>query len=231
MIKPIIGITGDIKKGRYSTKIVYAEAIEKAGGCPVFLSPCSSKKTIKKIAETIDALLISGGRDIAPVLYGEKHEITSIKPVSEKRFYFEKFFLKEIMSLKKPVLGICYGLQFLNVFQGGTLYQDLSQDVRTRVINHRSWHRIKIYKESKLYHILGVESIKVNSSHHQGIKKLGKGLAASARSEDNLIEAIELKNYPFYIGVQWHPERVSDRYSLNLFKSFINAAKLYERKS
>jgi len=133
------------------------------------------------------------------------------------------------MHLKKPVLGICYGLQFLNVFHGGTLFQDLPREFKNNSLNHRAWHKIKIYKKSKLYYILGVETLRVNSSHHQGIKKLGRGLTASARSEDNLIEAIELENYPFYIGVQWHPERLSDNHSLNLFKSFINAAERHKR--
>ncbi len=218
----------------FSVKIHYAGIIEKAGACPVLLPPLSVKYLIRTIAGTIDALLISGGGDISPRFYGEKINPPSppfskggmggFELVSDERFYFEKMLFKEVMKLRKPVLGTCYGMQFLNVFLGGTLYQDLPKQ-RPGAINHKSEHKIKIYNESKLYYILCKDIIKINSSHHQGIKKPGKGLIISAYAEDYVAEAIELKDYPFCIGVQWHPERLTDLYSKKLFKSFIEAAK------
>jgi putative glutamine amidotransferase len=217
MSNHIIGITGDIEDGRFSAKMAYIHAIEKAGACPVFLPPVSSKNLIKDTAKAIDALLISGGKDINPAFYGEK-TTGRLSLVSDARFNFEKALLEEIITLKKPVLGICYGLQFLNVFLGGSLYQDLKLEGFDRV-DHKSGHKIKIYKKSKLYYILGIDSIEVNSAHHQGIKEMGKGLVAGASSGDNLIESIELSDYPYFLGVQWHPERLSDSHSGNIFKS------------
>lgn len=221
MNKPVVGITADVEEGIFSQGMSYVYALERAGACPVFLPPSRSVGTIKKITKTINALLISGGKDINPVFYGESQRIP-LKLISDERFSFEKALLEEVIPLQKPILGICYGIQFLNVFLGGTLYQDLQRQ-RPNTLNHKSGHRIEIYTKGKLYYILGRRDIEVNSNHHQGIKEPGKGLIISACSEDDLIEAIELKDYPYFIGVQWHPERLRDRHSMALFKSLVNA--------
>jgi putative glutamine amidotransferase len=231
MNKLIVGITGDIERGECSIKMAYADAVYNAGVHPVLLLPTAAKNRIKKIALAIDALLISGGRDVDPAFYGgEMNEPAcrtgrSVKPVSFERFYFEKILLKEIMKLEKPVLGICYGMQFLNVICGGTLHIDLPGR-ESNPVNHRAGHIIKLYNRSKLYYILGRRELLVNSTHHQGIKKLGKGLTVSARSQDGIIEAIEMRHYPYFTGVQWHPERLSDKYSRMLFKSFAGSIKV-----
>ncbi|MEK7308955.1 MAG: gamma-glutamyl-gamma-aminobutyrate hydrolase family protein [Nitrospirota bacterium] len=234
MKRHIVGITGDMERGEGSVRMAYADAVHKAGAHPVLLLPNPAKDKIKKISRAIDALLIPGGRDIKPAFYGGKNPPLppfakggegGLNLVSDKRFNFEKALLKEVMIFKKPVLGICYGMQFLNVICGGTLYIDLPSR-KSNPVNHDAGHIIELYNRSKLYYILGIRELVVNSTHHQGIKKLGKELTASACSQDNLIEAIEMRDYPYFIGVQWHPERLSDKYSGKLFKSFVSSIKV-----
>ncbi len=222
MSRPVVGITGDIEKGVFTVKKTYADAVEKAGGYPVLLSPINSRAGVSVIAEKCDALLISGGKDIGPENFGEK-KACGIDPVSAERYQFEKRLLREIMILKKPVLGICYGMQFMNVYLGGSLYCDIGEQM-PGAIDHRSGHIVGICNTGKLYYILGSGNIRVNSSHHQGVKRPGRGLINAASARDNLIEAIELKNYPYFIGVQWHPEIMRGRNSGKLIRSFVEAA-------
>lgn len=216
--KPIIGVTFG-REGEYlRLKYQYPPAIINAGGMPVLIPYGNDPSSV---AETIDGFLIPGGGDIDPVYFSEK-QYPVAKPVSRERTDFEIALLKNIMKIKKPVFGICYGMQLINVVFGGSLYNDIGSQFGGTIDHTRGEHRIVGHGN-----LINGEFI-VNSSHHQAVKRLGKGLAVCAVSGDDLVEAISLNDYPFLCGFQWHPERSDSDLSRNLFSAFIESA--YARK-
>ena len=227
-MRPIIGITADIEDNHLKLNRDYAEAVDKAGACPVLLAP---SRNTADIALRIDGILVSGGSDLHPSYYNEdiNYEIymlhtntkdNEIKIVERDRSGFEFAIIHEIIKLKKPVLGICYGMQLINVAFGGSLYQDIRQQVPSAIEHREGWHTIKI-DDNKL---IDRGEFKVNSSHHQAVKVIGQGLNAIAFSADGIVEAVCGEDYPFLLGVQWHPERLRDCLSEKIFRSFVEAA-------
>lgn len=231
MKRPVIGITAshDNEYREYRLKKKYSEAIYNAGGIPFILPVITEKKLIKLYIEKIDGLLLSGGLDVDPLIYGE-NPLPTNGSIDPERDLFELDLFKEAHSKGIAILGICKGCQIINIAAGGTLYQDIYNQIEG-VLKHKQeaprWyptHRVNIDKGTYLYHIIEKEKIRVNSIHHQAIKKVGPGFIVSARSDDGVIEAIEEKNgFRFIIGVQWHPETMWGNYSENyiLFKEFI----------
>jgi len=217
MNKPVIGITTDIEDDYLKLKHNYCEAIVISGGIPVLIPPAADPVLY---AERINGLLIPGGDDLNPSYYHEEI-LPGVKPVNRQRSDFEISLLNEILKLHKPVLGICYGMQLLNVFFGGTLYQDIASQLAVE-INHKKDYHIIVITENRF---LEKGTFSVNSTHHQAVKEPGNNLSPFACSQDNLIEAFYLKDYDFLVGVQWHPERLlEEALSLSLFKYFVKAS-------
>jgi putative glutamine amidotransferase len=218
---PIIGITTDIEGEYFRIKHHYARAILKSGGVPMLLPPADNPHTY---AERIDGLLIPGGDDLDPYYYNEE-KLPRVKLVSRERSGFEIVLLKEMVKLQKPILGICYGMQLINVAFGGTLYQDIESQLKV-AINHKTDYHIVVITENRF---LREGRFSVNSTHHQAIKEPGSGLSIIARSTDNLIEAFCREDYPFLVGIQWHPERqLKEELSAGIFDSFVKAADVVE---
>ena len=215
-MRPIIGITADIEGNRLKLNRDYAAAVENAGACPVLLAP---SRNVADIALKIDGILISGGSDLHPSYYNEDVNY-EIKIVERDRSGFEFAIIHEIIKFKKPVLGICYGMQLINVAFGGSLYQDIRQQVSAAMEHREGWHTIKI-NDNKL---IDRGEFKVNSSHHQAVKVIGQRLNAIAFSADGIVEAVSRNDYPFLLGVQWHPERMQDSLSEKIFRAFVEAA-------
>jgi len=233
-MKPIIGINCDYEdegKQSYSfTNRDYSEAVVAAGGIPFLLPVIKDKNDVKFLLKKIDGLLLTGGNDVPPQRYGEeRHEKTvCVHPDKD----ISDFTLVETsIQMEKPILAICYGTQLVNVALSGSLIQDIPSEIKTLIIhkdskNEHYIHTVTIEKNSLLYQIIGADCIEANSTHHQAIKRLGNSLKDTAHTEDGIIEAIEWRDYPFLVGVQWHPERMTDSpRHLALFKALIKTSK------
>lgn len=214
---PIVGITTDMDSEYLRLKHRYCEAIAEAGGIPILIP---SVGNARQYGDRIDGLLISGGNDLDPFYYNEEVS-PGVKLVPRKRSDFEFALLEEVLRLRKPVLGICYGMQLISVYFGGTLYQDLALQGSVEISHENGYHLIMIAENR----FLKESTCSVNSSHHQAIKQLGKGLSACAYSSDRLIEAFYKEDYPFLVGTQWHPERMPESdLSAHIFQLFVGAS-------
>jgi putative glutamine amidotransferase len=213
--RPVIGITLDGEGEYLKLKQHYCLAVSNAGGVPVLLPGMDDPP---EIARLLDGLLIPGGFDIDPAYFSEApHPAVRLTP--RDRTDFEIALLRAIMVLRKPVFGICYGMQLINVALGGSLYQDLGAQYGAAIDHGNGSHWV-----TGDWSMLKGETL-VNTSHHQGVKKLGGELEIRATSDDGLVEAIVLPRYPFLVGVQWHPERLDNEVSRYLFSSFVEAAR------
>ena len=237
MSLPIIGILLDcsIKKKNqggyanhpwYALRHHYSSAVSKCGGLPILI-PYESK-LINAYAQLCHGFLLPGGIDIHPSYYGEKVQVNNIDIVpSNWRTEFELQLIRKGVKANVPLLAICAGQQALNVALGGSLYQDISEQVKTTLNHSNKPHTITIAPKTKLHTITGSSKYQVNSFHHQAVKKLGKGLLINAQTKDGVIEGIEHESLPFCVGVEWHPEFLECPQDLKLFNAFIKAAKKY----
>ncbi|HIT88261.1 MAG TPA: gamma-glutamyl-gamma-aminobutyrate hydrolase family protein [Candidatus Coprocola pullicola] len=226
-MKPIIGITPDYsyEAEKFMVSQHYIKAIETAGGYPMILCPN------EMFPDFIDGLLLTGGGDIDPILFGEE-PIAENGEISPLRDAFEWSLCQKAQEKKLPILGICRGMQLLAILNGGSIYQDIYSQTNTMIKHIQKaprfygTHTIEIATNSILSKIANQNSCVVNSFHHQSVKEAGKDFMVCAKSKDGLIEAIEHKTARFIIGVQWHPEMMKkDKIQMKLFEMFVKAAK------
>lgn len=228
MNRPMIGLTLSDKSAANLNSNKYIETIQAAGGDVKLIPNNSTVDELEEFRRICDGVLLSGGGDIDPLLYGQQpHHATHTINMNRDRVEFGLVHLA--LDSNWPILGICRGHQMLNVALGGTLFQDIptvcASDIRHQVNDLYPAHTIQIEASTKLHQILDQDSIQVNSRHHQAIQDLASDLRVTARSSDGLIEGIELPGHPYFIGVQWHPENLQDHEEhKRIFESFIAAA-------
>lgn len=210
----------------------YCEAILLAGGIPILLPNVAPPSILSPLIETLDGLLLTGGGDMDPAIYAQAQH-PKLGTIVPARDTFEMALMEQFLETRKAILGICRGHQVLNVILGGTLHQDLSclpRETLTHADPQQSgkiFHQVSVEPESRLAKIFGTTKIETNSSHHQVIDELGRGLEAVALAPDGVIEAVELRGFEFVLSVQWHPEGIIDReHSQKLFAALIEHAAL-----
>ena len=219
MTRPLVGITiGYSSESRevFALRDDYVRAVETAGGLPLVLAP-GAPEDAPLLLDRVDALLLTGGADVDPRLYGEPAHETVTRVIPE-RDTFELALSREALSKDLPLLAICRGHQVLNVATGGTLIQDLPSQLKGAMDHDpdtERWspaHDVRILPGTRLREILGEEKVAVNSFHHQAVKEPGRGVIVSAYSEgDDVVEGIEVPGRRLAVGVQWHPEAFWDK--------------------
>jgi putative glutamine amidotransferase len=233
-MKPIIGITSDVElTNKHVLNHNYIKAVIQTGGVPVIL-PIGIEEDVDQLAGMLDGLVVSGGGDIDPLLFGEEPH-RHLGEISPGRDASEIALVQQFLALDKPILGICRGLQVLNGAVGGTMYQDIHSQHETTLLQHSQKarrehpsHFVHVEKGSLLESIAECDKFKVNSFHHQAVKNVPVPLMISGVASDGIIEAIESVQHHFVLGVQWHPEALAesgDRVARKIIDKFLDACK------
>jgi putative glutamine amidotransferase len=236
--RPTIGITPDLctpadAAPRYELKVAYADAVIRAGGLPFVLPYSEDPTVVDQYLDRVSGVLVTGGAfDISPELYGDTAR-EGLGALKQSRTGFEMALMQAALKRNMPVLGICGGMQLLNVVLGGTLVQDILREVenaRDHEQKHdrsQPHHPVDVKDGTLLAEYLGRGQLMVNSTHHQAVKKAGENVVVSAVSPDGVVEAIEATGHVFAVGVQWHPELMLNTIPLHLglYKAFVHKAR------
>lgn len=232
-MKPVIGITGTLNfseveglpRVKHTLRTEYTKAVLATGGAPVVL-PLATKDSVRDIVSHLDGVILSGGADIPAEAFGANPH-PSCRYLPAERWNSERLWLRAAQELGVPVLGICLGMQVINVAGGGSLIQDLPTQFPTAHPHAGPGigfqHEVAIEPNSWLASAAGSPSVTVTSAHHQSIDRLAEGYRVTATARDGVIEAIEHTGSPFVVGVQWHPERCLDQPNW-IFRAFVKAA-------
>jgi putative glutamine amidotransferase len=236
-MRPLIGIPchaglrADTARPIYGNNRAYVHAVEHAGGVPVLIPLLGDLSSLNSLLPRLDGLLLSGGIDIQPQLYGEQPH-PKLGEVDPHLDALELALARWAIHEQIPTLGICRGHQLINVALGGSLYQDL-ESMLPGSLHHWNWDQprnrkvqtVHIEPGSRLAQILGTQSIEVNSLHHQSVKKPGRGVRITGYTKDGIAEMLEIPGHPFMLGVQCHPEELylDDPTWTKLFVALIEA--------
>jgi putative glutamine amidotransferase len=232
--RPLVGLNGryesDAKRSvrsRIALYVPYYQALLSAGALPVLLPTTDDRAALAEYLDRLDGFVFTGGMDVPPSAYGqERHPRT--QECHPRRFASDRLLAKLVLRREMPVLAICMGIQLINVAYGGTLIQHLETGVQHAPTDegNDSYHSIVIEEESLLHQIVGATEIEVNSCHHQAVDRLAPGLRVVASAPDGIAEAVQMTDRGFFLGVQWHPERIVDRPGqLSLFEAFVDACR------
>lgn len=239
--RPRIGITMRIEseKDRFYLGRDYSEAVEAAGGLPIHICLIPHQEFLTSMMDELDGVLLPGSdSDVDPSRYGrEPHQgLGVVQPLKDET---DLIVLEELERRRIPLLAICFGMQILNVFRGGTLIQDIATELPNALKHEqgaprdRRSHALKVQAGSQLAMLAGSDGIMVNSHHHQGIDNVGNDLVATAWTSDGLVEGLEDSRADrFVLGVQWHPEMgwQNDEFSTKIFHEFVGAAEKFNRR-
>lgn len=212
----------------------YSEALETFGAIPIHISLIPKPEYVKRLLCGLDGIMLPGSNnDIDPLYYNEEPlpKSGTVVPIKDETDFL---VLKEAEKLKLPILGMCYGMQALNVFRGGSLYQDIETQLENCLKHEqgfpleRNSHSLEVLGDSILSRLITTKKVVVNSHHHQSIKKVGRNLKITGKAKDGVVECIEdIREDRFALGVQWHPELSwkTDDLSGNVFQEFIRKTK------
>lgn len=233
-MKPVIGMTAmpheDASSKVFQTNQTYVNAILNAGGLPLLLPAKGSENDCLELAEHLDGLLVPGGADVSTLLYGEE-ALQPVTMMNSSNDRFEIALIRRMAELNKPIIGICRGIQVINVAFGGSLYQDIPSQIQTKQNHYQKgpryepFHYVELEEGSKLADIFHCRTLAVNTFHHQSVKDVADGFRVTAKAHDGVIEAIEHKE-KYILGVQWHPECMVDVHDefIPFFDNFIQEA-------
>ena len=231
MKRPLIGIVPlvDAQRESYWMLPGYMRGVEQAGGLPIMLPLTDDDAALRQLADTCDGFLLTGGQDVSPALYGAA-PVPACGETCPARDAMETKLLALALEQDQPVLGICRGIQFLNVYLGGTLYQDLPSEYADRSVSHsqslpssKATHAVAVAEESLVRRITGSDTLWTNSFHHQAVRDVAPGFRATACTRDGVVEAIEPLDLRIRVlGVQFHPEAHTAAGDTTMRKFFVH---------
>ena len=239
---PLIAVTTSITVGkapeRAYVNTAYLDAVARAGGIPLLLTPQHAPEARAALWARASGLLLTGGGDIDPARFDEAPHATSAD-VSAARDDLEIDLARRALAEGVPLLAVCRGIQVLNVALGGSLYQDIPTEPGSPIAHSQAeprtqpTHAVKVQPGSRLGDVLGRLDVDVNSMHHQAIRRPGEGLRVVAWAADGIVEGAEVPGHPFALAVQWHPEEMiaHDASARNLFTALVSAATAYRGTS